>query len=255
MKLVFASSGNEIEIETRKVAEYYIQQLTQDNKNKFHSITLNNVPEILKKLKTVLSNTNDLFVSKFNLDTFSKFIDIELNQQTLNTIHEVWVKLHHDKPGICTLLEKLGFLQDFKDINEYVHDLESAYKYSYRNYTENIWWCDNPFDNSILDFNEYQIKIKANNLGRSTFGKWRNYDENVKDIDTSDFQKISGQLMITLDRPYHADPPKEYIEWCNKHNVKPINGEWLGFGNFVGDINTIRKTWLNNNNDNFFFKT
>ena len=105
MKLVFASSGNEIEIETREVAEYYVQQLTQDNKNKFHSITLNNVPEILKKLKTVLSNTNDLFVSKFNLDTLSKFIDIELNQQTLNTIHEVWVKLHHDKPGICTLLE------------------------------------------------------------------------------------------------------------------------------------------------------
>ena len=170
MHLVFSSSGDKLNLNTSEVAEWYVQQLDTNKVNYFHQID-KPITKTMSKLRTVLENTNDFFQKKFNIDVFDKYIGKQLVQDDLNNIHADWVKIHHDKPGLIRLLEQISQqkLNEFRDINEFVHEYEDGQLYEYRNYKERRWAIKNPFGTKILNWNHWQIQIKGNNLGRSTY--------------------------------------------------------------------------------------
>ena len=170
MHLVFSSSGDKLNLNTSEVAEWYVQQLDTNKVNYFHQID-KPITKTMSKLRTVLENTNDFFQKKFNIDVFDKYIGKQLVQDDLNNIHADCVKIHHDKPGLIRLLEQISQqkLNEFRDINEFVHEYEDGQLYEYRNYKERRWAIKNPFGTKILNWNHWQIQIKGNNLGRSTY--------------------------------------------------------------------------------------
>lgn len=256
MKLVFSSSGDELTLTLSEVAEWYVQQLDKDKVNFFNQID-RPISRSMSKLRTVLENTNDFFTKKLKINVFEKYVGRELKQSDLNSIHSDWVKLHKDKPGLIGLLEQVSqeHLNEFRDINEFVHQYEDGQLYEYRNYTKRRWAVDNPYGTKILNWNHWQIQIKGNNLGRSTYQKWLNYDDNAVDIDTTDIVTMSGNLVVDLKQPRTLRPPKEYEVYCARHNIDCVNGEYVNFANFNNNIDTIREVFEANKDDTFFFKT
>jgi len=255
MQLIFSSSGDELTLTTSEVAEWYVQQLDKDKVNSFNQID-RPISKTMSKLRTVLENTNDFFTKKFNIHVFDKYIGKQLMQDDLNHIHSDWVKLHKEKPGLIGLLEQVSQqrLNEYRDINEFVHEYENGQLYEYRNYTKRRWAVDNPFGTKILNWNHWQIQIRGKNLGRSTYQKWLNYDDNAVDTDTTDMITISGCLMIDLKQPQTLRPPKEYEDYCAKHNIDCVNGEYVNFANFTDNIDTVRQTFERQKDDTFFFK-
>ena len=97
------------------------------------------------------------------------------------------------------------------------------------------------------------------NLGRSSWEKYRNWDNNITDNDTNNFTMLSGLIELNLEKPIKRDPPKEYVNWCQTYNV-PVVGKSISLGNIVDlecRLTDIRKLLVRNNNEQrnqFFFE-
>jgi hypothetical protein len=146
----------------------------------------------------------------------------------------VCVKFQIENPSMSTMLEKIdnNLLTKFRDINNILHEIEST-KFLISNFNDyKMWSCENIFQSSIIDFNSYNLSINFNNLGRSTYNKWINHDDNAYDSDTNDFTTLSGELILKTSKAHTQTAPIEYIEWCQKHNVSAI-GHIIGLGNLV----------------------
>lgn len=254
MKLIFENSGDYLDIEQKSVYEYFVQCLDEQKCNSFYcsSDTYNQVHRFSDELTNNIRVVNNFLANKLKINTFANFVDCDLyNQNNLNTLHEVWVKIQVEHTSMCNLLDKVNLLDDFRAINNNIHLLESCWKFVYQNYDKHTWVVENTFGPDILDFSKNQISVVFHNLGRSSYDKWAHHDNNVHDIDTNDFQYFSGQLRIQLDRPQTLSAPKEYLDWCKQHKCKPI-GSKLNLGNFRHDINKLRAVFSKNESNKFF---
>ena len=85
-------------------------------------------------------------------------------------------------------------------------------------------------------------------LGRSSWNKFINWDNNIVDTDTNDFECLSGRIELNLNRPLTIDPPIDYVNWCQTHGV-PAAGKCISLGNIVDldrDLSQIRKILVRN---------
>jgi len=254
MKLIFENSGDCLKIKKLPVSEYFVQNLNEHKSNNFYcsSDTFNHIQQYSTELANNIQSIDSFLAKKLQINTFTDFVGCNLqNQNTLNTIHELWVKLQVEYTGISKLMDKVNLLNDFRAINDNIHKLESCWKFVYQNYDKHIWMVENTFGSDILDFNKNQISVVFHNLGRSSYNKWKNYDNNVHDIDTNDFRYLSGQLRIQLEQPQTLGAPQEYLDWCKKYKCKPI-GSTLNLGNFRHDINELRMVFSKNESNKFF---
>lgn len=249
LQLVFEHTGDCIDLteSNRELVDYYLESLNKTNKNKF---ILNNTDLVdrVKYLKKCITDIDNFFVTKLKNTALSKFLNIELyNQNNLNTLHREWVKLLIENKNIPTLLNKIDskLLTQFNDINHLVHFLEHK-KFRLKNFsTYEMWFCNNIFSNSVIDFNSYNISIEFNNLGRNTYNKWEIYDQNVLDNDTNDFSLLSGELILKTARPYTREAPNEYIEWCKRNSV-PVIGNTIGLANFKQSVDQVQRILFRN---------
>lgn len=247
--LVFAKSGDSIKFNTSntELVKYYFDELNTSDKNKFNIYSLDFISNITR-LEKCVSDIDNFLKSKLKLNNFSEFANTDLyNRQILNKLHCVWVKFQLDNPKIVTLFAKIGneSIEKFRDINNIIHKLEWT-KYNISNFTkDDMWSCDNIFKNKIIDFNIHNLNIKFNNLGRSTYDKWRVNDNNVYDSDTNDYTSLSGELMLSTGKCYTQSPPKEYIEWCTTKGIE-IVGKNIGLGNFVESIENAQAVLYRN---------
>ena len=250
MKLIFERTKDTLSFTPSKVAEYYIQQLGEHNK--FHSNIKKVIP--VDRLSDVIVQINDFFQEKLKIDIFSAYIDCDWTQTKLNDCHRDWAKIQQTYP-IIALLQKVKpeLVESFRAINSLIHDIEYSYEFDYCNYTTDVWSCKNKFDTSITTFDRHQISIQYSNLGRSLFNKWFNSDDNIEDSDTNNFDNLSGDIRISLRRPFSVEPFVEYVNWCKQKNVKII-GAHINIGNFNADLDTLQKIWQNNINGNFYFE-
>ena len=250
MKVVWQNSGDYLDFSPMSdVAEYYINSLGSNND---FSIVKDETEFDISKIDDLtrsLEKIND-FLKKLKMEPINIVGPLhEFN--TINRIHEKWVKLHLHKPAISTLAEKLGFKQDLDGINELCHKIERMYFFIYKNYNEQVWQIDNPFDTDVLDISKVNIVIEYGNLGRSTFNKWCVYDDNIDDVDTNNYDKLGGKLEFTLARPYTINLPIEYLNYCKEKNIKPAGG-WMPLGNFTADMSKVREVFLKNMANNLF---
>ena len=247
--LVFTKSGDTIKLVSHnaKLVNYYIESLNNKNKNNFQ-IYNNNLIDNICYLEQCVEEINFYFSSKLNCKTFSEFIGLPLyNQNTLNKLHMVWVKFQLHNERAIKLLYKADniLMKRFRDINNILHNIEDT-KFKVSNFNSfDMWSTENIFGTDIIDFNHYNVEIQFNNLGRSTYEKWKNHDNNIDDIDTNDFQLLSGELLLRTDKPYNQSAPETYKNYCKNNGFKLV-GNTVGLGNFVESIDIVQDVLYRN---------
>lgn len=238
-KIVFSKTGDYINIvvENKELLEYWLSELKRTNKDifKLQSSTFSDNTELSKNVITVNS-----ILSKFKIEPFPDSTNNWLDQSELNRLHEQWVKMQHLYPNIVNLLRKIPKgLENFNRINTLIHKIEKKVEIEYINDTELVWQTKNIFGPGIAKLGMWNIQISHQNLGRTTFSKWQNYDDNVVDQDTNNYTHLGGLIQINLARPYTVNFPIEYLKWCEKFKITPY-GQLLPIGNFDLDITTSR---------------
>jgi hypothetical protein len=251
-KLVWKKSGDEIKFSPTfpDLLCYYVDVLNSTNANSFSIQTtnfsvnyVNRLIECIKSIET-LSNKIPFEITDWEGDIF--------NQKYLNQLHRQWVFTGIKYPAIPLLLRKMNNLDiDYRDINLELHKVESSFVYSFINYTQDQYQIDNIFGTTVLSFDQPNISIGFDNLGRSSWEKFCNFDENVSDNDTNNFNKLSGLIHVNLNRPLTRSPPVEYLDWCKLHNV-PAVGKTLSLGNIINldlKLTDFRKILVRNTNE------
>lgn len=260
IKLIWESSGDEIVFSPvfPDLLVYYVDQLQKLNCNKFRCVDskfhLDLITRLQKNLQTV-----SRYSDKIPIDITDWNGDL-LDQKHLNQLHSEWVKTGLKFPKLPLLLRSLyGSDQDFRDINTNLHKLESSFKYEFVNYEKDPCQIKNIFGTKILDFSTANLMLGFDNLGRSSWEKYRNWDNNINDTDTNNFEMLSGLIKLNLQQPMKENPPQEYVEWCQLMNA-PVVGKSIPLGNIV-DLNNkltdVRKILIRNNNEQnnrFFFE-
>lgn len=259
-KIVWEKTGDEIKFSplSPDLLIYYIENLNRDGVNSFRmSKTQFDVSQVeylrqcLRAVKQV-SDKIPFLIDDWDGDLF--------DQQYLNKLHRQWVQTGIRYPSIPLLLRKMnGLDKAYRDINSILHVVESSFYGEFKNYSDDPYQLENIFGTSLLDFNQSNITIGFDNLGRSSWDKFCHFDNNINDEDTNDFKKISGLLEVNLKRPRSYTPPIEYVEWCRKYNV-PIVGQSLNVGNIINleekitDIRNIFVRNVNEQNDKFMLE-
>lgn len=249
MILVWEKTGDSLEIvvDNHQLVEYWLNALSGTNKNSFDFIqSSRSINSKIDMLVDCLESSNQI-LSKFKIDPLMNSSVDWLDQNNLNILHEKWVKLQH-KYKIVEVLSRLpdrSFEKKFHDVNHLIHQIESRVRIDYINDLKNTWQVDNIFGPNIAKFGQWQIELHYQNLGRSNYEKWNNYDNNIIDSDTNNFTHIGGLVYFNLCRPHNSQPPLEYVKYCRDNNLTPY-GNKLPIGNFKVDITTLRHTFQRN---------
>jgi len=259
-KLIWEKSGDEIKFlpTSPDLLYYYVHTLTSTNANNFSLKSSKFNFETIDKLSKCISNISEISNKvPFEINNWSGHL---FDQDYLNLLHRQWVLTGQKYPKMPLLLRKMGNLDaDYRAINDELHCVESNFKYEFVNYNTDQYQIDNIFGTKILGFDFCNLSIGFDNLGRSSWSKFCNFDNNVNDQDTNNFEKLSGLIHFNLNRPMSAEPPVEYVDWCNLHHV-PVVGRTLSLGNIVDlesilfDLRKLIVRNVNEQNDKFFFE-
>lgn len=156
---------------------------------------------------------------------------INFNQHTLNILHRRWVQLHIEHPNISKLFNG-NFKISLDRINKVLHELEESWSLRLSS-DSNLM----PTYNKLPKlFGQANIKLPYENLGRSSYNKWLNFDESLETTDTNNFNELHNKLFINLNRSYITDPPKDYVSWITNKGFDAVPNDLL-LANFV-DLDT-----------------
>jgi len=259
-KLVWEKSGDEIKFSPTSpgLLTYYVETLNSTYSNSFSlsasKFSSDTVTKLVQCINTISDKSNKI---PFEIDNWTGDV---LDQDYLNLLHRQWVLTGIKYPMMPVLLRNLGNLDsEYRDINTLLHVVESSFRYTFKNYTQDQYQIDNIFGNNILGFDTPNISIGFDNLGRSSWEKFRNFDNNAVDQDTNDYKKLAGLIYLILGRPISGAAPPEYIEWCANHKVAVV-GHTLSLGNILDleskltDLRKLLVRNVNEQNDRFFFE-
>jgi hypothetical protein len=248
MKLVWSQTGDslDLDLDNPVVAEYWVDQLTRDQKNQFVCTEVNipNTQELVDALTAV-----NAVLEKIKLDPLMDPACDWINQDNLNILHERWVKIQYKHKNIVNLISKFpnNVIEQFHNVNLLIHKIENPIKASYINDQRVTWQTPNIFGPEIAKFGVWQAEIHYQNLGRSNYEKWKNYDSNLIDTDTNNFTHIGGLVYFNIGHPVLQSPPANYVEYCQQHNISPY-GNKLPLGNFKISITDLRHIFNKNVN-------
>jgi hypothetical protein len=162
------------------------------------------------------------------------------DQRQLNQLHRDWVIAGQRWPKLPLLLQKMNLERAWRAINEDIHRIENCFSWQFQNYEVHPWQVHNKFGTKFLDHATSHIMLGFDNLGRSTWEKFSNYDSDEFELDTNNFEMLSGKVEISLSRPMMWTMPENYKNWCALHKVPEV-GRNMRIGNFADDIKTITK--------------
>ena len=258
-KLIWENSGDELKFNPTHpdLLEYYVEQLNAKSSNEFsckRSRYNSGLAEELEKnlaLCAPLANRIPFEITEWTGDVF--------DQDFLNKLHRDWVKTGLKYPTLPLLLRSLkGLDENYRDINLNLHALESSFVFDYVNYKKDQFQVKNIFGTDVIGFDLSNLTLGFDNLGRSSWEKFKHFDDNAVDSDTNNYQMLSGLIELNLNRPMRQSAPLEYVEWCSKHNVS-VTGASISLGNIIDlekNLTSMRKLVIKNNEqcNKFFFE-
>lgn len=251
-KIIWPRTGDEIPFRPvwPDLLEYYVDNLRSHSKNSFRRVETLISAEHPARLSENIERTS--VVERHGIKILNDTNGDLLDQKLLNQIHRDWVVSGQKYPALPLLLRSIGNLDsEYRDINISVHRIENMFISQYCNYDKDPYRIDNPFGSKILGFDTNNIMIGFDNLGRNSWEKFMHWDLNIDDVDTNDFQQLSGLLDVNLFRPMKWQPPENYVSWCNQHS-RPVMGNRVCLGTFVDlaeKLTDYRHIMLRNNAD------
>ena len=249
MKLIWTQTGDCLTIipEHHSMVEHWLHQLDQSDLHEFALLTP--VPRyMISELIECVTAVNAA-LSRANMTLLPPDLDW-LDQRNLNLLHSTYVKMQRDK-NITAFLRKIGqqdLVNQHHQVNNIIHETESMVEYLYQAKNPNHsdpWQVPNPYGTSVLGWGVWQVEMEYQSLGRGTYEKWLNWDDNLVDTDTDDFESLGPRVLFRICRPYRTDPPQDYIRACLSTGA-PIVGGTLPIGNFQDDIGRVRRLFHDN---------
>lgn len=248
MKLVWGKSGDFIECIPIDIgfAEYWI-----DSQQNFIWQTTSCFPQhdLINELNSLIGDV-DKELSKIKIRLIDSSMTID--QSKINMLHTNWVRLFKKHPNINKLFG-IDFKNKMDRINKALHELEESWKLQmFANREPRVIDYQLP-----IIFGKSNIEIPYENLGRSSYNKWANFDNNITE-DTNDFNELHYKVQINLNRPYTTQAPIEYVKWCGELSIIPKSNELLlaNFSNLETKLDTYRTLFMKNfvldNNDVIF---
>ena len=144
------------------------------------------------------------------------------DQKNLNTLHKDWAETREKWPKLTELFFKIdrNLYEAYQEMNCHIHQIERSFEYRFRDNTH--WRTDNPFKYKRYDWEVCHLFIEYPGHGRHEFEKfqWMDTDDDMA-RDNCNWDNIDSFIGINLVRPYHIDPPKEFLIWCEKENLVP----------------------------------
>jgi hypothetical protein len=231
MKLVWLSSGDEIEIvpANQELCEYYIHAIAPYNRFVCMESSIDHAK--IDYLKWALEDIN-AFLTRYKIAP-AFVVGNAFDQNWLNELHRAWVKFHLATPKIIQLLraKEPDLINRFRGINKTLHGIEQMFVQVWANIDNGeVHKVPNPFVNA-LGHDMANVQVVFNDLGRNTFNKWLYFDNNLDPDDTNDYNNMPVEIEINLNRPINYTAPSAYVDWCKQQGLDTPPGRWLNLGN------------------------
>jgi hypothetical protein len=260
--LVFDNSGDTLPFDVvynHELFEFFVEKANAASQNSFsnHQYLFKQVDQKLTHLHWALSKTNevlyDLIKKSFTQqDILTNYFD----QDFLNKTHCEWVRSQQCEINIDTLrhsavasqakvgnllhdmypdeirqvklmpvLEKLGYVYPYEEINMSVHRLESAFNKSALEFKADQKWnvFDNPFTKTMISNNDVvNFSFGYTYLGRQYYNKFEYFDTSLQYDDHYNYETLEFAFQLNLAKPQTIPYSSEFVQWANEHNIKPI---------------------------------
>jgi hypothetical protein len=260
--LIFENSNDSIEFETvynSQILEYLIKMSKEKNCNSFsdNGVVGNTVGKLLNELHNSVTVTNSVMPLLCE-KRFEEYVNLleYLDQSKLNRQHEQWVlsqqqfvdidqmrfsqnktvseagwKLHDMYPDeirqiqLAEAMQKLGYIFPYEEVNLTVHRLENFYANDIEYKSESKWQVfDNPYQDTMVSNNDVvNFSLGYTYVGRQFYNKWQYWDTELEFADHYNYEKLEFAFQINLDRPQTIPFSKEFLDWQQRQNVKPIS--------------------------------
>jgi hypothetical protein len=263
LSIVFENSGDQIPLEVvhnYDLIEWFVDKANQEQCNHFQNNDdlSREVDQKIDEINHAVSKTNEIYwlLTNENFPQNNNLLDY-LDQKFLNRQHEIWVKsqyklvdidmlryhpdrrkaavgsrLHDLYPDdtrqilMAQIMEKLGYLYAYEEINMTVHRLERIFS-SNREYSATNKWdglgFHNPFTETMIsNQNRVNFSFGYTFVGRQYYNKWQYWDTDLDCTDHYNYEKLEWSFQFNLDRPETRSWIPEFLDWVNKMGVKPI---------------------------------
>lgn len=260
--LIYHNSGDVIEFETvynANLIEWFIDQANKRTYNQFDISQgfSKKVDEHIDQCHWAVSKTNEVLYDL--IDTrFAENDNLQdyLNQNFLNKQHRDWVfsqqetvdidqlrysdnknkselgwKLHDiypddiRNPRIAEVLNHLGYIFAYEEVNMAVHRLEKIWTYPIEFANKSRYEVvDNPFVKTFESNNDIvNFSFGYTFVGRQYYNKWQFWDTDLKQNDNYNYETLEWAFNINLDRPQTIPYSKEFLEWCKQKDVQTVS--------------------------------
>jgi len=259
--LVFENTNDIIPFEVQhnhKLIEWVITRAQQTENNCFgdNREIHTSCNQLLNELHWSLSKTNEVLWALYGtIFPQCNVLTDYLDQKFLNRQHELWVKsqfheididqmrysthkeinkignqlhnLYQDdirKIKLAEAMTKLGFIHAYEEVNLTVHRLEAFFSRKIEFSADRKWEVfDNPYvDNFESNNNVVNFSFGYTYVGRQYYDKWKYFDTDLDCSDYYNYEQLEWSFHINLDRPETVPYSKEFIQWCQLHNVRPL---------------------------------
>jgi hypothetical protein len=258
--IVFDKSGDTIPFEVKynhNLFEYFVTKADSELQNSF-SIGRDFYKEINQKithLHWAISKTNEVFYDLFESSFLEQTnLDNYLNQSYLNKLHSDWVfshehtlnidslrmssnstracfgnALHEQYPDdirlikTAPLLEKIGYIYPYREINMGVHRLECSFD-NIEFKANNKWEVfANPFlDEMITNNDVINFSFGYTYVGRQYYNKFKFFDTELSCPDNYNYENLEFSFQVNLSNPETIPFSKESLVWADRHNIKLV---------------------------------
>jgi len=268
--LVFDNSGDTLPLEVKynhSLFEHFVEQSNQAHQNSF-SDDCELFKELDKKithLHWALSKTNEVLYDLVET-SFNQHTDLEnyLEQAFLNRTHSDWVFSHQNKvdidklrfsnnlsqarigsrlhemypdetrfPDVAPVLEKIGYIYPYREVNMGVHRLENSFK-NLEFKADNKWdVIDNPYLDSLVTNNDViNFSFGYTYVGRQYYNKFRFFDTKLECPDHYNYETLEFAFQLNLSKPETIPFSSEATQWADQQGIKLI-AEQIPIANII----------------------
>ena len=290
--LVFDNSGDSLPFEVKynqELFDFFVERANNAGQNSFSNDRhlFREVEPKLTHMHWALSKTNEVLYDLIKI-SFKQLNEIEsyLDQDFLNMTHCDWVKsqnfivdidklryssnqresklgniLHDLYPDeirqvrVSSILEKLGYIYPYEEVNMAVHRLESTFKKLNLEFKADKKWdvFDNPYIDQLISNNDVvNFSFGYTYVGRQYYDKFNNFDTNLKYSDHYNYEQLEYAFQLNLEKPQTIPFSKEFVDWAHQMGIRPVTTQ-IPIANLVDLDNKIfeyRKILYRNSRDN-----
>lgn len=173
-----------------------------------------------------LSQSNTVDIDKL------RFSNISSKAKLGNRLHDIYPD-EIRFPKIAPVLEKLGYIYPYEEVNMGVHRLENLFNRANLEFKADSKWevFKNPFVDSMVANNDVvNFSFGYTYVGRQRYNKFRFFDTKLEFADHYNYETLEFAFQLNLYRPETIPFSDEALTWAKQHGIKLV-GEQIPIGN------------------------